>query len=86
LPFAIGSVPMAFLGGLKTPDEDLYKKILGILLIIPIIRFLFFANIKVEEIKRSNFVLSVLIGAAIGFLSGLIGIGGGSFYLPFFYY
>ena len=42
LPFAIGSVPMAFLGGLKTPDEDLYKKILGILLIIPIIRFLFF--------------------------------------------
>ena len=46
LPFALGSVPMAFLGGLKTPDEDLYKKILGILLIIPIIRFLFFAKMK----------------------------------------
>ena len=82
LPFALGSVPMAFLGGLKTPDEDLYKKILGILLIIPIIRFLFFANIKVEEIKKSNFVLSVLIGAAIGFLSGLIGIGGGIILSP----
>jgi len=82
LPFAIGSVPMAFLGGLKTPDENLYKKILGILLIIPIIRFLFFANIKVEEIKKSNFILSVLIGAAIGFLSGLIGIGGGIILSP----
>ena len=82
LPFALGSVPMAFLGGLKTPDEDLYKKILGILLIIPIVRFLFFANIKVEEIKKSSFILSVLIGAAIGFLSGLIGIGGGIILSP----
>src|SRR5678810_1160454 len=31
LPFALGSVPMAFFGGLKTPDEDIYKKILGVL-------------------------------------------------------
>jgi uncharacterized membrane protein YfcA len=82
LPFAIGSVPMAFLGGMKTPNEVLYKKVLGVLLIIPIIRFLFFANIKVEELKKSNFVLSVLIGAVIGFLSGLIGIGGGIILSP----
>jgi len=82
LPFALGSVPMAFLGGLKTPNVDIYKKILGILLIIPIVRFLFFANIKVEEIKKSNFILSVLIGVIIGFLSGLIGIGGGIILSP----
>ncbi len=82
LPFAITSVPMAYLGGLITVDDNIYKKILGILLIIPIIRFLFFANIKVEEIRRSNFALSLLIGAAIGFLSGLIGIGGGIILSP----
>ncbi|HEX6849141.1 MAG TPA: sulfite exporter TauE/SafE family protein [Chitinophagaceae bacterium] len=82
LPFAITSVPMAFVGGLITVDDNIYKKILGILLIIPIIRFLFFASIKVEEIKRSNLVLSLLIGAAIGFLSGLIGIGGGIILSP----
>lgn len=82
LPFAITSVPMAYVGGLITVDDHIYKKILGILLIIPIIRFLFFANIKVEEIKRSNLVLSLLIGAAIGFLSGLIGIGGGIILSP----
>ena len=82
LPFAIGSVPMAFLGGMKTPNEVLYKKVLGVLLIIPIIRFLFFANIKVEELKKSNFILSVLIGAVIGFISGLIGIGGGIILSP----
>src|SRR5215510_3545093 len=37
LPFAISSVPMAYLGGLKTLHDDIYKKILGILLLIPII-------------------------------------------------
>src|SRR6185295_9776312 len=63
LPFAVTSFPMAYVGGLKTPNEVLYKKVLGVLLIVPIIRFLFFANIKVEELKKANFVLSVLIGA-----------------------
>jgi uncharacterized membrane protein YfcA len=82
LPLAIASVPMAFAGGLITIDGTIYKKILGLLLIIPIIRFLFFANIKVEEIKKSNIALSLLIGAGIGFLSGLIGIGGGIILSP----
>ena len=82
LPFAIASVPMAYIGGLITVDADIYKKILGILLLVPIIRFLFFTNIKVAELKKSNAYLSVLIGAAIGFLSGLIGIGGGIILSP----
>ena len=82
LPFAIASVPMAFAGGLITVDADVYKKILGLLLIVPIVRFLFFRNIKVKELKKSNLYLSLLIGAAIGFLSGLIGIGGGIILSP----
>ena len=82
LPFAIASVPMAYLGGLITVDANLYKKLLGLLLLIPIVRFLFFGNVKIEEIKPSNFFLSVLIGALIGFLSGLIGIGGGILLSP----
>jgi uncharacterized membrane protein YfcA len=82
LPFAITSVPMAFVGGMISVDDYVYKKILGLLLIIPIVRFLFFGNIKVEEIKKPNFVLSLIIGAAIGFLSGLIGIGGGIILSP----
>ncbi len=82
LPFAIASVPMAFVGGLIKVDADVYKKILGLLLIVPITRFLFFANIRVDQIKKSNIALSLLIGAAIGFLSGLIGIGGGIILSP----
>ena len=82
LPFAVASVPMAYVGGLITIDATVYKKILGLLLIIPIVRFLFFSNIKVEEIRKSNILLSLVLGAAIGFLSGLIGIGGGIILSP----
>ena len=82
LPFAIASIPMAFLGGSISVDASIYKKILGLLLIIPICRFLFFPNIQVSELKKANTPLSLLIGGAIGFLSGLIGIGGGIILSP----
>ncbi len=82
LPLAIASIPMAFIGGLITMEASLYKRILGTLLFIPVIRFLFFANIPDEELKKSNLALSVLIGSLIGFISGLIGIGGGIILSP----
>jgi uncharacterized protein len=75
-------VPMAFVGGLVTIDAVVYKKILGVLLLIPVVRFLFFSNIKVDEQKQANILLAVMIGAAIGFISGLIGIGGGIILSP----
>ena len=86
LPFALSSVPMAFVGGLITLDTFIYKKILGVLLLIPIARFLFFGNISPSSIRKANIVLSLLIGAAIGFLSGMIGIGGGLFCRLFYCY
>jgi uncharacterized protein len=82
LPLAIASVPFAFFGGSITIDSAIYKKVLGILLLIPIGRFLFFPNIPVSELKKSNTALSLVIGASIGFLSGLIGIGGGIILSP----
>jgi uncharacterized membrane protein YfcA len=81
-PLALASMPMAFIGGLIHVEASIYKKILGLLLLIPITRFLFFSNIKVEELKKPDFLLSLLIGAVIGLLSGLIGIGGGIILSP----
>jgi uncharacterized membrane protein YfcA len=81
-PFAVASVPMAYLGGSIVVDGTIYKKMLGLLLLIPIIRFLFFKNITVTDIRKANIPLSLLIGAAIGFVSGLIGIGGGIILSP----
>lgn len=82
LPFAIASIPMSFLGGTINVDSILYKKILGVLLLVPIVRFLFFKNTGPKDLKPANIALSLVIGAAIGFLSGLIGIGGGILLSP----
>ncbi len=82
LPLALASIPMAFAGGLISINAQLYKKILGILLLIPITRFLFFSNIKVTEKQNATLVVSVFTGAFIGLLSGLIGIGGGIILSP----
>jgi uncharacterized membrane protein YfcA len=82
LPLALASIPMAFVGGLLVMDGALYKKILGLLLLIPVARFLLFSNTPATELKKSSTPLSLLIGAAIGFLSGLIGIGGGIILSP----
>jgi uncharacterized membrane protein YfcA len=82
LPFALASIPFSFLGGMISLDASIYKKILGILLLIPVVRLAAFPNNDINDLKQSTFFLSLLIGACIGFLSGLIGIGGGIILSP----
>lgn len=82
LPLALASIPFAFIGGLITVDASFYKKILGFLLLIPIARFLFFSKLKFDQTEKHQTGLAIIIGAAIGFLSGLIGIGGGIILSP----
>ncbi|MEJ7586710.1 MAG: sulfite exporter TauE/SafE family protein [Ferruginibacter sp.] len=82
LPFAVASVPLAFVGGMVMVDGSVYKKMLGALLLIPAARFLLFSNTPAGELKKSKTLLSLFYGAAIGFLSGLIGIGGGIILSP----
>lgn len=81
-PFAITSIPLSFLGGTMAVDGIIYKRILGALLLIPVGRFLFFANANPKDLKPFNFTLSLLIGGVIGLLSGMIGIGGGIILSP----
>jgi uncharacterized membrane protein YfcA len=82
LPLALLSVPFAFLGGLVAVDAGVYKKLLGFLLLLPVARFLFFRNERVENLKPSKPVFSAGLGMVIGWLSGLIGIGGGIILSP----
>jgi len=82
LPFALASIPFSFLGGMISLDASIYKKILGVLLLIPVVRLAAFPNKDIHDLKQSTFFLSLLIGACIGFLSGLIGIGGGIILSP----
>jgi uncharacterized protein len=82
LPFAVASVPMSFIGGLVSLDVFVYKKILGLLLLIPVARFLFSPKSHSDQLEEPKIWMSVLIGVLIGFLSGLIGIGGGIILSP----
>jgi uncharacterized membrane protein YfcA len=81
-PLAVASIPMSFIGGLVVVDGTIYKKILGLLLIIPIVRFLIFKNPHIDETKKHSIILSIIIGGSIGLLSGMIGIGGGIILSP----
>lgn len=81
-PFALASVPLSFAGGMIKVNGVVYKQLLGLLLLIPVARFLFFHKITVTDTRKHNIWLSLMTGAAIGFLSGLIGIGGGIMLSP----
>ena len=82
LSVSAASVPMAFLGGMITLEENIYKRILGILLLFPVIRFFFFKNPDDDELKPYNVYGALAIGAVVGLLSGMIGIGGGIILSP----
>jgi uncharacterized membrane protein YfcA len=76
-PFAISSIPFSFLGGFLTVDSKLYKIILATLLLFAVFRLLGLFGKEKTNLKEINISFALLIGAIIGFLSGLIGIGGG---------
>lgn len=82
IPIALASVPMAFLGGMVTVEDRLYKTVLGILLLFPVIRFFFFKNVPDEELKPYNNYVAIGTGGIVGLLSGMIGIGGGIILSP----
>lgn len=82
IPFAIGSVPAAFIGGTLSLEPLIYKKILGVLLLFAIARMLWNHNQKEPSIKSVKTVQALVLGIAVGFFSGLIGIGGGIILTP----
>ena len=80
-PFAVTSIPFAFLGGMITLPTHAYKIVLGGVLIVAAIRLAWNLRSDVET-SPPKIWLALLIGALIGLLSGLIGVGGGIFLTP----
>jgi len=81
-PFSLASIPLSFIGGMMAIESAVYKKILGVLLLIPVARFFFFNNTDPKDFKPTNIPLSLFVGGTIGLLSGMIGIGGGIILSP----
>ncbi|TAF65668.1 MAG: sulfite exporter TauE/SafE family protein [Cytophagales bacterium] len=79
----IFSVPAAYLGGMLNIPTPLYKQILGFVLLFPALRFFRLERSSAQTpIIKMNAVVIALLGLMIGFVSGLIGIGGGIILSP----
>ena len=85
LPFLLGSIPMAFLGGGLLIKKEIFEILL--FLVLTIAGLLLLKNNKSYQeknlkIKELNKFVSFLIGSILGLISGIIGIGGGIFLSP----
>lgn len=81
-PFAIGSIPAAYLGGRLALPGDWYRIVVGIVLLLSALRFVIV--LRAPDVARRTPPRSVAIatGLALGLLAGLTGVGGGIFLSP----
>ena len=85
LPYLIGSIPLAYVGGSLPIEKRLFEVLLFIVLATSGILLLF--NFKSYDDKEKSYKkipisISILIGGILGFVSGVVGIGGGIFLSP----
>ena len=85
IPYLIGSIPLAYIGGSLPIEKRLFEILLFLVLAAAGILLLF--NFKSYDDREESYqkiptLVSILIGAAIGFISGVVGIGGGIFLSP----
>jgi uncharacterized protein len=81
-PFALGSVPLAYIGGGITLPGHWYRPLVGVILWLAALRLILNFRVGSGETHPPPRVLAVLCGAAIGLLAGLTGTGGGIFLSP----
>jgi uncharacterized membrane protein YfcA len=85
IPLVAVSVPLAFLGAKVKLTQDAFFILLGCSLIVAaILLWMKFRYVGEQEaaVHKSNYLRDGLLGGAIGFLSGMVGIGGGIFLSP----
>ena len=85
LPYLIGSIPLAYVGGSLPIEKKLFEVLLFIVLAASGILLLF--NFKSYDDKEKSYKkipisISIFIGGILGFISGVVGIGGGIFLSP----
>jgi len=81
----VGSIPAAYLGGSLSVEERMFEILLFFVLTTAgILLLLNFKSYDDKEIihKKKPLFISILIGSFIGFISGIVGIGGGIFLSP----
>ncbi len=88
IPYLVGSIPLAFIGGTLPVEKTIFEIILFLVLLIAgsllLINFKSYNDLD-SNYKKISYLNSILIGGAIGFISGIVGIGGGIFLSPFLF-
>ena len=83
-PFAVVSIPLAFVGGAITLPGHAYKALVGVVLIYAAWQLWRSARAgeEMREVHEPPVVVAMLVGGVLGLLSGLTGVGGGIFLSP----
>ena len=84
-PYLVGSIPLAYIGGSLPLEKKLFEILLFLVLLVAgILLLLNFKSYedKKETYKKISIFNSFLIGSFLGFISGIVGIGGGIFLSP----
>ena len=85
IPFLIGSIPMAFLGGTLLMNKEIFEILLFLVLSIAGLLLLINNKSYLDKniiVKKLNSFVSIFIGSVLGLISGIVGIGGGIFLSP----
>ena len=85
IPYLVGSIPLAFIGGVLPIEKEFFEILLFVVLTVAgiLLLFKFKSYDNKEEIYRKiPIIISILIGGILGFVSGVVGIGGGIFLSP----
>ena len=85
IPYLIGSIPLAFIGGSLSVEKKIFEILLFAVLLIAgsllLINFKSYDD-KKESYRNIPYFMSIIIGGILGFISGVVGIGGGIFLSP----
>jgi len=85
IPYLAGSIPLAFIGGFLPIEKEFFEILLFVVLTVAGLLLLFkFKSYddKEETYRKIPIIISILIGGILGFISGIVGIGGGIFLSP----
>lgn len=81
-PFAVTSIPFSFIGGYLSLPHSIYITLVGIVLLSSACHLVFKSKQDVSPISQPNISIALIVGAVLGLLSGLTGVGGGIFLSP----
>jgi len=84
-PYLIGSIPLAYIGGSLQIDKNLFE--IFLFLVLTFAGIMLLMNYRSYDDEDTTYkdipnIISILIGGTLGFVSGVIGIGGGIFLSP----